>query len=207
MLISFAVCTHNEGEYIQKLMDQLIPYCKETGDEIVILDDFSFDTRTREILESAQQHEFVHMYFGVLNKDFAGHKNDLNHRCSGDYIFQIDADETLHPSLLENLQALLETNYQIQLFAIPRVNVVNGLTQDDINKWGWSVTEKGYVAWPDYQTRLYRNSPDIKWEGKVHERIVGYKTVAPLPAEEEWAIIHIKDIDRQRKQNEFYSTI
>jgi hypothetical protein len=97
--------------------------------------------------------------------------------------------------------------YDIDLFLIPRVNVVNGLTDDDINKWGWQVNDNGWVMYPDYQTRLYRNHVDIKWEGKVHERIVGYKTMAPLPPEEEWSLYHIKDIDRQRKQNELYQTI
>lgn len=66
---------------------------------------------------------------------------------------------------------------------------------------------KPIVAWPDYQTRIYKNHPDIKWEGKVHERIVGHKTMTALPAEEVWALIHEKTIDRQRKQNEFYTTL
>lgn len=60
---------------------------------------------------------------------------------------------------------------------------------------------------PDYQTRLYKNSENIKWEGKVHERIVGHKTQAPFPAEEEWALRHIKEINRQREQNKLYETI
>jgi len=90
---------------------------------------------------------------------------------------------------------------------IPRVNVVAGLTDDDVRRWGWVINEKGWVMFPDYQTRLYRNREDIRWEGKVHERIVGYKTHAPLPAEEEWALYHIKDIMRQREQNEYYDTI
>ena len=93
------------------------------------------------------------------------------------------------------------------MFLIPRVNVVDGLTDDDVRRWGWVIDERGWVMFPDYQTRLYRNREDIRWEGKVHERIVGYKTHAPLPAEEEWALYHIKDIMRQREQNEYYDTI
>ena len=60
---------------------------------------------------------------------------------------------------------------------------------------------------PDYQGRLYKNLDNIKWQNKVHERISGHKTEAHLPAEEEWALYHIKDILRQREQNNYYATI
>ena len=212
--ISFAITTHNEGEYIQRLLDQLIPHCRATGDEIVILDDYSDDQLTKEILigafvEAGRTGSGWSMRWGSsrLNNDFAAHKNHLNGMCNGTYIFQIDADEALHPDLLENLHAVLDANETVDLFAIPRVNTVEGLTEEDIRRWGWRINEKGWVMFPDYQTRLYRNSPDIKWEGKVHERITGYKTMTPLPAEEEWSLYHGKTIERQRKQNEFYDTL
>lgn len=214
-LITFAITTNNEGEYIRTLLNQLIPHCKSTGDEIVILDDYSTDEVTKDILRStfvmAARGEPNNLRFKIgyrhLEGDFAAHKNHLNEICDGKYIFQIDADETLHTNLLENLHALVEANETVDLFAIPRVNTVEGLTDEDIKRWGWRINEKGWVMFPDYQTRLYRNSPDIKWEGKVHERIIGYKTITPLPAEEEWSLYHGKTIERQRKQNDFYSTI
>lgn len=206
-MISFAITTHNEGEYIQDLLDQLVPYCEESNDEIVIVDDISTDEYTRSILDAYDGTEFIHLHQHALNNDFATHKNFVNSMCSGDYIFQIDADEKLHPNLLRYLHDVVDNNTNIDLFLIPRVNVVTGLTQDDIQRWGWSVNEHGWVMFPDYQTRLYRNSTQIRWEGKVHERITGYKTHAPLPAEEEWALYHVKDIIRQRNQNDFYSNL
>ena len=127
--------------------------------------------------------------------------------CKGKYIFQIDADETVNPELLESLHDILDLNQNVDLFAIPRVNTVEGLTEEDIRRWGWRVNEKGWVMFPDYQTRLYRNHPDIKWEGKVHERITGYKTMTPLPSEEWCSIYHGKTIERQRTQNDFYETL
>jgi len=206
MMISFAITTHNEGQYIQDLLDQLVPFCETSGDEIVVVDDFSTDPFTINVLEGYERAGSIKLHQHALNKDFAGHKNFLTEQCMGDYIFQIDADETFNPNLLTYLHDIVDNN-GIDLFLIPRVNVVNGLTDDDIKRWGWQVNEHGWVMFPDYQTRLYRNHVDIKWEGKVHERIVGHKTQAPLPAEEEWALYHIKDIDRQRKQNELYQTI
>lgn len=207
MKISFAITTHNEGQYIQDLLDQLVPYCEKSGDEIVIVDDNSTDPFTVNILEGYERSGSIKLFNRALNGNFAEHKNFVSEQCSGDYIFQIDADEKLHPNLLEYLHDIVENNTEIDLFLIPRVNVVTGLTDDDIRRWGWRVNEHGWVMFPDFQTRLFKNHVDIHWEGKVHERIVGFKTVAPLPEEEEWSIYHIKDIERQRKQNDFYSTI
>lgn len=207
MKISFAITTHNEGAYIQDLLSQLIPYCETTGDEIVVVDDYSDDEFTQSILNANVYTGNIKLYDHHLNNDFAAHKNFLSEQCIGDYIFQVDADETFHPNLLTYLHDIVENNTEIDLFLIPRVNVVTGLTDDDIRRWGWQVNENGWVMFPDYQHRLFRNHKDIRWEGKVHERIVGYKTMAPLPAEEEWSLYHIKDIERQRKQNDYYSTL
>ena len=207
MKISFAITTHNEGKYIQELLDQLVPFCEETGDEIIVLDDFSTDDFTRSILHGYDSMGAISLSEKALDNNFGEHKNYLNSLCSGEYIFQVDADEKFHPNLLNYLHEIVENNTNIDLFLIPRVNVVNGLTVEDVARWGWQVNEKNWVMFPDFQTRLYRNSPDIKWERPVHESITGYKTMASLPEEEEWSLYHIKDIDRQRKQNEFYSTI
>lgn len=212
-LVSFAITTHNEGQYIKTLLDQLIPHCKSTGDEIVILDDYSDDEETKQIIfgalgQAAMEYSGlqVRMAFRHLNGDFAGQKNHLNELCKGKYIFQIDADETLAPELLHNLHDILNSN-DIDLYYVPRINIVNGLTQEDITRWGWRVNEKGHVMRPDYQSRLYRNTPDILWQGKVHERIIGFKSYSALPDEDEYCIIHIKEVERQRKQNDFYSTL
>lgn len=208
-LISFAITTHNEGEYVQELLNQLIPYCEKMNDEteIIVVDDFSTDEFTKSVLDGYASIGSVQVYQHSLSNDFAAHKNFLNSKCNGEYIFQVDADEKFHDNLLTYLVDIVDNNKNIDLFLVPRVNIVNGLTDEDVRKWGWQVNELGWVMFPDYQTRLYKNSESIRWEGKVHERIVGHKTQAPFPAEEEWALYHIKEIDRQREQNKYYDTI
>lgn len=206
-MISWGITTHNEGEYIQTLLDQLVPFCAETGDEILIVDDYSTDDLTLSLLETYANDETIKLFKHELNRDFAAHKNYLTEQCSGDYIFQVDADETLHPNLLTYIHDIVDNNTHVDLFYIPRINVVTGITDEDISRYGWTQNELGWIQWPDYQTRLYKNSVDIKWEGAVHERITGFKTAAPLPAEEEWALYHIKHIERQRLQNDFYNSI
>ena len=205
-LISFAITTHNEGEYIRDLFDQLVPHCEQTGDEIIVVDDNSTDPFTLNLLYDYADRNIIQLYSHELNHDFGAHKNFLNSKCNGKYIFQVDADEKFNQNLLTYIHDIIDNN-DIDLYMIPRVNVVSGLTDEDIRRWGWRINEKGWVMFPDYQTRLYRNTDSIYWEGKVHERIIGYKTQAPLPDEEEWSLYHIKDIDRQRKQNDYYDTI
>lgn len=206
-MISFAITVKNEYDYIRELLNQLIPHCEKSGDEIVVLDDYSDDESTLALLRSYESAGLIRVYKHHLNNDFAGHKNYLNEQCNGDYIFQIDADETLHPNLLEYVSEVLGHNPHVDLFLVPRVNVVTGLTDEDAKMWGWEINDKGWNCFPDYQTRIFKNNVNIKWQGKVHERIVGNETVAPLPAEEEWSLYHIKTIERQRRQNEFYRRI
>jgi len=66
---------------------------------------------------------------------------------------------------------------------------------------------KPIINWCDYQTRVYKNNSTIKWEGKVHETLIGYNTITELPALESFSLYHPKDIKRQEKQNQLYNTI
>ena len=123
------------------------------------------------------------------------------------WVFQLDADEYLMPDLIVNMEALLDSNTDKDMIVVPRINTVEGLTDEHIKKWGWKVNELGWVNFPDYQTRLYRRTSEIEWQGKVHERIVGYNTLSVLPQEEQFCLYHHKQIERQEKQNNYYNTL
>ena len=81
--------------------------------------------------------------------------------CSGDYVFHLDADEIPHETLIEQLHTILDMN-DIDLVWIPRINTVEGITQEHIDKWGWKVTSKGWINYPDYQARVYKNVDKTK---------------------------------------------
>ena len=201
--ISFAITVHNEHEELDKLLQQLVKNIREE-DEIVVQMDI---TATDEVKAVVNKYKLMN-YFHPLNKDFATFKNNLKSLCTKDWIFFIDADEILNYYFSKNIHEFLELNKGIvDLIAVPRVNKVNGLTQTHIDKWRWFVDDNGWINWPDYQTRICANKPEIQWVNKVHERLTGFKTSAQLPALEEWSLTHIKDIDRQEKQNQFYETI
>jgi glycosyltransferase involved in cell wall biosynthesis len=207
MKISYAITVCNELKEITELTNFLQSRIEEE-DEIII----QYDTNgvTKEVSDFLTIFGEINKQTKIvsfpLNKDFATFKNNLKKNCSGDYIFQIDADEIPTEYLMQNLKTILESN-NVDIVFVPRVNTVNGLTEAHIQGWGWRVNEKGWVNFPDYQTRIYKNTTDVEWFGKVHERISGYNTFANFPAEEKFSLYHHKQIERQERQNNFYNNI
>lgn len=202
MTISYAITTWNELDYIKNLVPFLIKH-KRDEDEIVVRWD---DSGPIEVWNYLLSVDGIKLFKGPFKRDFARWKNNLNACCTKDYIFQIDADEMVDEYVMRLLPQVLEMN-QVDLIAVPRINKVEGLTPEHIQKWGWRVNDKGWINFPDYQTRIYKNDPRIRWHGEVHERIIGHSTIATLPELEEWCLIHNKTIERQEKQNSYYETI
>jgi len=202
MTISYAVTVWNELEYIKVLLPFLLENKREE-DEVVVRWD---ESGPEEVWDYIQSLKGLETSKGPFYGDFARWKNNLNSQCSKDYIYQIDADEMLDEYVMRLLPQVLDMN-EVELLAVPRINTVEGLTQEHIKRWGWNVNEKGWVNFPDYQTRIYKNDPRVRWHGKVHEKIIGHATFATMPAEPEWCLIHQKDITRQEKQNNYYNTL
>ena len=206
--VTYAITVCNEINEITKLVNFLHPRIQSDDEILIQYDEGGVTEDVMGYLRIINDlHDNVNVIGFPLNKDFASYKNNLKNHAKGIFIFQIDADELPNEYLITNMHDLLEANKDIDLFFVPRVNTVEGLTPEHIQKWRWNVNEKGWVNWPDVQTRIYRRTSEIEWEGKVHERIKGYNTMTYLPLEEEFALYHPKDIQRQEKQNELYETI
>ena len=207
--VTYAITVCNEHEEIMKLINFLHPRIKKDDEILIQYDEHGVTSQVKDYLDIIQQlHSSNVKVIGFpLNNDFASYKNNLKNHAKGIFIFQIDADEIPSEYIVENLSDFLLANKEVDLFFIPRVNTVEGLKQEHIKKWGWQVNENGWVNFPDYQTRLYRRTSDIEWEGKVHERIKGYNTLSVLPADEDYCLYHHKQIERQEKQNAYYDTI
>ena len=207
MKISYGITVCNELTEIQKLISFLLEHKRDEDEIVVTLDATNGLEAIRDYLKytSAPCEEFD-WHSWPFDGDFSDLKNYTKKMCSGDYIFHLDADEYPHEILIEQLPTILETN-DVDLVWIPRVNTVEGLTDEWANKWGWRVTENGWVNFPDYQSRVFRNVDEIFWQNKVHERIVGAKTHAHLPSQEELSLYHHKTIDKQIKQNKLYEGI
>lgn len=206
MKISYAITVCDELQEIKRLVPFLLEH-KRPEDEIIVL--FDQKNGSDEVID------FLLPFNGLPNvqtwrgmvfvNDFAIWKNKLNDYCSGDYILQLDADEMITEELIKSLPSILESNAEVDLFVLPRINTVKGITEEHIKMWGWKQDENGRINFPDWQGRLYRKG--LKWYGKVHEKIIGAKTYSIMPEEDGYCILHPKTIERQEKQNNFYSKI
>ena len=202
-MISLAITVCNEHQELETLLNYLEDRALHPNYEIVIQIDQ--DNHTDEVLSTIINRGVKHWFF-PLNKDFASYKNELAKHCSGEYIFQIDADEIPAIELLDMLPSILESNPEVDVYLVPRINTVSGITEEHILRWGWRY-ENERVNFPDYQWRIYRNDKSIRWKNKVHERLEGYKLFSTLPPQDEFCLLHPKTIERQEKQNQFYNTI
>ena len=208
MKISYAVTVVDEIKEIQTLLPLLIENKREDDEIVVQYDNQKVSVDVLEYLNDLTFEKKINKTIGYpLNSDFGTYKQHLTQNCAGDWIFQLDADETIDPILIQGLSNILEGNDTIEMFFIPRINIVNGLTPEHIQKWKWQVNENGWVNFPDVQGRLYQNKQSIFWAGKVHEQLQGFESYTIFPQDETYCIKHIKEIERQERQNALYETL
>ena len=207
MKITYAITVCNEQFEIIRLVDMIRKNKRPQDDIVVLFDQTNGSSEIPDWLAKQSKYPGFQFWRGFFDGHFADWKNILTEYCKGDYIFQIDADEYPNKDLFTHLPAILEANPDNEVYLVPRVNTVEGLTEEHIAKWGWKVDDKGWINYPDYQWRIWKNKPEIKWKNRVHEVLVGFKTYAALPAKEELSLYHPKTIDKQEKQNSYYESI
>ena len=202
MKISYGITVHNEAEELHKLLEVLNKNIDEE-DEIVVCVDGD-DEKVEAVLGEYLSENKAIVYKRKLDGNFSDQKNSVIEKSSGDYIFHIDADEYPNEILIQQLKQILEIN-DVDLIWIPRVNTIEGMQQEHINRWGWRVTENNWVNYPDYQARVFKRDKSIRWTRPLHEYITGCKTYAHLPPQEELSLYHPKTIEKQEHQNIFYN--
>jgi|TARA_B110000240_G_scaffold196463_1_gene248704 glycosyltransferase involved in cell wall biosynthesis len=194
MKLSFAITVCNESKDLYSLIS-FLKKVKRDDDEInILLDTLHTNETTRDVLKRFKDDI-------VLNeRDFCGnfsvHRNFHLKRCKGDYIFIIDADEMPKELLINTIRKAIEEHAH-DLFAIPRINIHPGSTQEWLDKHGFKVNEMDWINWPDYQSRVFKNDSKIFYENALHERVVGAVSPVFLKADPRIAIWHIKSIEKQ----------
>ena len=220
MKISYGITVYNEHKELDNLLFHLSKHIREedevvvtqdvskVGEKSIIQDEFYALEKVLEKYEYGTYYKPKQLKVNTFHfkKDFSALKNYTKSNCSGDYIFHIDADEIPNEVLLKQLPQILEIN-DTDLVWVPRINIVNGITDWHLHHWHWRQTEKGWINFPDYQARIFKNEEHIKWVREVHEVIDGAKTYSHLPPHEELTLKHEKDIVRQEQQNRLYDTI
>ena len=205
MKISYAIPVCNEWMELEYLLNYLFKHKREQDEIVVQCDEGNTTSSVYQVLEEYK--EKLQIIEFPLNGDFASFKNNLKDNCTGDYIFQIDADEYPEEYLMSTIEWVIKENPKTDIFWVPRINKVEGLTEEHIRQWGWNVDPDRRVNFPDYQCRILKNVKRIKWKNKVHEVLTGHQTESHLPANDEFCIHHLKDIKRQESQNKLYSTL
>jgi hypothetical protein len=207
MVISYAITVCHEFVEIQRLIPFLLQHKRPQDEICVLLDKPKASQELLELLYIWSSKDYIKLKESAFQGHFADWKNELNRMCKGDYIFNIDADEIPSETLIQAIPYLIQENPDVDIMLVPRVNTIERLTPQHIEKWGWNVTPEGWVNWPDSQWRIWRNVPEIKWVNKVHERLDGFKTFSSLPSDPNFALYHPKTIEKQEKQNSYYNTL
>lgn len=210
LTLSYLVTVHNEDRTLENLLSRLESFACGS-DKILVLDDFSDNPKTQNILHSVDTSKFTVIQH-KLDDNYGAHKNYGNSLCKGDWIFQIDGDELPSIDLVVNIKDIIEANQEIELLFVPRINDFRGVTEQEAKKWNWKLTNspscenRPIVNWPDYQSRVYKNAPDrIKWDRRLHEKIEGHTKFGCIPSDENLALYHDKTIEKQIETNLRYN--
>lgn len=137
--VSYTILTHNETESLRNLIALLNAH-KTMWDEIVIVDDYSDNLETIKILGWAQDDIKAKVFRNQLKGDFSQQKNFANSHCTSDYIFNIDADEIFPDFFMKNYKEILFVNPEVEMYRLPRINTVEGITLSHIERWRWQIS-------------------------------------------------------------------
>lgn len=203
--ISFATSVWNEHEEIDRLLNQLLSILGPDDEIVVQGDQGKVTSSVVSVLHRFIKNPQIKYIEYPLRKNFAAYKNNLFRNCEKEYIFNIDSDELLTDTLANNFRQVLLENSDVDMFRLPRINIVEGITAEYVSKWHWNVNTDNWINFPDYQCRIVKNGTSA-WKNSVHEVLAGYSSTSDFPAEAFWSLVHVKSIDRQIKQNDFYST-
>ena len=203
--VCFAITVCDEYEELRNLLNAIIPYVC-ANDEILIQGDEGNTTEKVKNVIAEYSKSITKFVEFPLNHNFGEYKSHLAKQTNCQYIFQIDADELPNPYLMRHLHRILYNN-KLDLIRIARINL---MIEDNENFILWDNYNRhkniSPLNFPDYQRRIYRNSPTISWTHTIHEKIIGFKTVAYLPPKPKYSLLHCKHWKKQiERDNQIFN--
>ena len=200
MKLSYAICVCNEHSELNSLLS-FLSRVADSEDEInILVDSGKVTEEVRAVLKKFEKRIVVNERKFCGN--FSKHRNYHITKCKGEYIFVLDADEIPQEALVKNIK-----NFDSDILYVPRMNIIPGHTEEWCKRMKFSVNEVGWINWPDYQGRYFRNNGKILWSLGLHERLIGSDKVAQLQAIPQLALWHVKSVEKQDKQDAFYSNL
>lgn len=129
--------------------------------EVLVIDDSSTD-KTAQKAETlgARVVEFSH-------SSFARKRNEARKHAQGDWLFYLDADERVTPTLAKEILVNIETG-AAPVLRFKRENYA----------YGYHFTHGGWQT--DFVTRLFRKDALQEWTGEIHESPIFVGEVATL---------------------------
>jgi len=205
MKITYAICVCDEHNELDRLL-MFLKKTKHPDDDInLLIDTKNVTVPVRNVVE--KHIDSLQVCERPFDMNFGKHRNFQFKQCTGDYIFIIDADELPREPLIKNIRGIIKDS-ESDCLAIPRINIIPDLTDEQNEEWKFNVNEHGWINWPDYTYRIFKNNSKIKYvKQELHEVLSGADAQKSLVAHPSLAIWHIKYSTRQMKQHLLYKQI
>jgi glycosyltransferase involved in cell wall biosynthesis len=166
--VSVVITCYNYGDYLEEAIDSVLG-STFTDIEIIVVNDGSTDPHTLSVLDQLNKPKtrVVHQ----TNMGAAAARNAGIRQARGEYIYSLDADDKVHPTLLEKAVAVLDKR--------PKVGMVSS--------WLRAFGQKRFVVKYrpyNFYMLLFRNNlvsgsmfRKIAWEqaGGYYESLLGYE--------------------------------
>ncbi len=205
MKISYQILCKNEDESLKELLDLLLEYKQEQDEINVCRDSTGTNPATLEIVKEYEGK--INYYEREIKHTIHEQKNWLAGKATGDFLMYLDADELLEPLFLKNLPSMVEHNKEVDIYFFPRINTVEGLTEEYKASRNWRTNQHGWINYPDWQDRLFRHKVGIKYHEIPHGRLTSKgRKYAMLPhvATTVYAIKHHKTFEKQVSDNTWH---
>ncbi|MGL5381189.1 tetratricopeptide repeat-containing glycosyltransferase family 2 protein [Clostridium sp.] len=144
--LSICMIVKNEEKNIQGCIDSI----KEIADEIVIVDTGSTDNTVNIAKESGAK-VIIHKW----NNDFSEARNTSLDAATKDWILFLDADERIDKSEHDKLKYIVNNCDTYEGYYLRLVNIIKNIDVGD-----------------SIVLRMFKNKPEYRFEGKMHEQIV-----------------------------------
>jgi hypothetical protein len=139
------------------------------------------------------------IYTNYLRGDFSEARNFLKSKCTKEWCLLVDPDEFLLEGQQEEFKKLISSldSSKYDAVRLPRIN--------------WADKEQTLqmeiTGTKDYQFKLFKNVPYIRYVNKVHEVLRGCKNILDYPCLMTQHNQFWKTDERRIHQNQLYATI